>query len=113
MKSGGGVIDRPAVAKPGVDRRTGTLKKRPPVYRVILHNDNFNRREYVVQVLMKVVDGLTLDEAVNAMQEAHINGLALVTCCAQEMAETYCQSLRNNGLTATMEPDNGPMGPGS
>jgi len=110
MKMGGGVIDKPAIAKPGTDRRTGTIKKRPPVYRVILHNDNHNRREYVVQVLLKVVDGLTVDDAVNVMQEAHMNGLALVTCCAQELAETYCQGLRNNGLTVTMEPDSGPFG---
>ena len=27
--------------------------KRPPEYRVLLHNDDFNRREYVVQVLLK------------------------------------------------------------
>jgi len=113
MKSGGGVMDKPTVAKPGVDRKSGTVKKRPPVYRVILHNDSFNKREYVVQVLLKVVDGLTVDDAVNVMQEAHVNGLALVTCCAQETAESYCQALRNNGLTVTMEPDCGPFGPSS
>eukprot|EP00959_Pyramimonas_sp_CCMP1952_P303772 6357198-Pyramimonas_sp.AAC.1 len=28
--------------------------KKPPQYRVLLHNDNFNKREYVVQVLLKV-----------------------------------------------------------
>lgn len=65
------------------------------MYRVMLHNDTFNRyagihrdvqyaalqygchgekrltvcrREYVVRVLMKVVDGLTVDDAVNVMQ---------------------------------------------
>lgn len=43
-------------------------------------------------------------------QEAHISGVALVTACAQENAERYCQGLRNNGLTATMEPDGGPAG---
>ena len=34
----------------------------------MLHNDNFNRREYVVQVLMKVIPGMTVDDAVNVMQ---------------------------------------------
>ena len=28
----------------------------------MLHNDSFNRREYVVQVLLKVVDGYTVGE---------------------------------------------------
>ena len=45
-----------------------TKKKKPPIYRVMLHNDSFNRREYVVSVLLKVVDGLAMDEAVNVMQ---------------------------------------------
>lgn len=44
------------------------------------------RREYVVQVLMKVVEGTTVDDAVNIMQEAHVNGLALVAQCAQVRA---------------------------
>jgi len=37
----------------------------------------------VVQVLMKVVDGTTVDDAVNIMQEAHLTGVALVAQCAQ------------------------------
>lgn len=35
---------------------------------MLLHNDNFNRREYVVQVLLKIINGLTVDDAVNVMQ---------------------------------------------
>ncbi len=42
------------------------------------------------------------------LQEAHINGLALVTMCAQEVAERYVESLRLNGLISTLEP----AGPG-
>lgn len=103
-------MDRPTIAKPGSDRKRGVSKRRPPFYRVLLHNDNYNKREYVVQVLLKIVEGLTVDDAVNVMQEAHISGLALVTACAQENAERYCQGLRNNGLTATVEPDGGPAG---
>lgn len=34
----------------------------------MLHNDNYNRREYVVKVLLKTVDGLTVDDAVVVMQ---------------------------------------------
>jgi ATP-dependent Clp protease adaptor protein ClpS len=37
--------------------------------------------------------------------EAHTNGLALVTTCAQEPAEFYCETLKGQGLTSTIEPD--------
>lgn len=44
------------------------MKRKPPIYKVLLHNDNFNRREYVVKVLLKIVEGMTVDDAVNVMQ---------------------------------------------
>lgn len=53
---------------------------------------------------MKVVEGYTVDEAVNVMQEAHIYGFALVTQCGMEDAERYCEGMRSGGLIATMEP---------
>lgn len=55
----------------------------------------------MVQVLLKVVDGTTVDDAVNIMQEAHINGLAMVTQCSQVWAGTLPQrSWRREGLSA-------------
>jgi ATP-dependent Clp protease adapter protein ClpS len=48
--------------------RTESSKKKPPIYKVMLHNDNYNRREYVVKILLKTVEGLTVDDAVNVMQ---------------------------------------------
>lgn len=98
-------MDKPTTSDPEIVKQKSVSTRRPPIYRVLLHNDNFNKREYVVRVLLKIVDGLTVDDAVNVMQEAHVNGLALVIACSQENAERYCQGLRNNGLTATMEPD--------
>lgn len=78
-----------------------------PPYRVMLHNDNYNKREYVVQVLMKVIPGMTVDNAVNIMQEAHYNGLAVVIICAQVDAEEHCMQLRGNGLLSSIEPASG------
>ena len=40
----------------------------PPNFRVLLHNDTVNRSDYVVRVLVKVVDGLTEDTASGIMQ---------------------------------------------
>eukprot|EP00963_Diacronema_lutheri_P010155 scaffold968_cov389-Pavlova_lutheri.AAC.2 len=108
LGSGGGVLDRPAPVLPGkdVDRDLdkNRQKKKPPLYRVMLHNDNVNRREYVVQVLMKTVPGMTVDTAVNIMQEAHVNGIACVITTSQQEAEDICEAMRGNGLIASIEP---------
>ncbi|MGK7877453.1 MAG: ATP-dependent Clp protease adapter ClpS [Xenococcaceae cyanobacterium] len=84
---------------------TSTVRKPAPRYRVLLHNDDFNSMEYVVQTLMKTVAGMTQPQAVNIMMEAHTNGIALVITCALEHAEFYCETLKNHGLTSTIEPD--------
>ena len=87
-----------------IEKRS-TARKHAPRYRVLLHNDDFNSMEYVVQVLISTVASLTQPQAVNIMMEAHISGLALVITCAQEHAEFYCETLQTHGLTSTMEPD--------
>ena len=86
-------------------RSTSTVRKPAPRYKVLLHNDDFNSMEHVVQSLMKTVSSLTMPQAVSIMMEAHSNGIALVITCAQEHAEFYCEGLKNYGLTSTIEPD--------
>ncbi|KAF7808913.1 ATP-dependent Clp protease adapter protein CLPS1, chloroplastic-like [Senna tora] len=107
----GGVLEKPVIEKgtPGRESEFDLRKSRKtaPPYRVILHNDDFNKREYVVQVLMKVIPGMTLDNAVNIMQEAHCNGLSVVIICAQADAEEHCMRLRGNGLLSSIEPASG------
>jgi len=61
--------------------------------------------EYVVHVLMTTVPNLSQPQAVSIMMEAHTSGMALVISCAQEHAEFYCETLKNHGLTSTIEPD--------
>ena len=56
------------LTKPFVHCRKSTIKQRPRSYRVMLHNDDFNRREYVVKVLLKVLDNFTMEDAINCMQ---------------------------------------------
>ena len=85
--------------------KSSTVRKLAPRYRVLLHNDDFNSMEYVVQVLMTTVPSLTPAQAVDIMMEAHTNGLALVITCALEHAEFYCETLKSHGLSSTIEPD--------
>lgn len=67
-------------------------------------NDNYNGREYVVKVLLKTIEGFSVDDAVSVMSEAHEEGVAMVLACPQDEAEQYCESLRMNGLSSSIEP---------
>ena len=102
---GGGsdVLDKPTML-PGLTPKKNRQKKRPPMYKVLLHNDDYNKREYVVQVLLKHVEGFTVEEALNVMREAHLYGIALVIECSQDKAETTCEAMRLCGLISTIEP---------
>ena len=86
-------------------QKPSTTRKLAPRYRVLLHNDDFNSMEYVVQVLMTTVPNVNQPQAVSIMMEAHHNGLALVITCALEHAEFYCETLKSHGLSSTIEPD--------
>ena len=87
-----------------IEKRS-TSRKLAPRYRVLLHNDQFNSMEYVVQVLLTTVPSLTQPQAVSIMMEAHTSGVALVITCALEHAEFYSETLKENGLTSTIEPE--------
>ncbi|MGB0560669.1 MAG: ATP-dependent Clp protease adapter ClpS [Spirulinaceae cyanobacterium] len=94
------VLERPTLTP-----ERSTTRKPAPRYRVLLHNDDFNPMEHVVQALMHTVPSLTQPQAVNIMMEAHNSGVALVITCALEPAEFYCETLKGHGLTSTIEPD--------
>ncbi|CAN1209281.1 ATP-dependent Clp protease adapter ClpS [Tumidithrix helvetica PCC 7403] len=86
-----------------IERRV-TTPKIAPRYRVLLHNDDYNSMEHVVQTLVQVVN-LSQPQAVDIMMEAHTNGCALVITCVQEHAEFYCEGLKSKGLISTIEPE--------
>lgn len=85
--------------------KKSTVRKPAPMYRVLLHNDPVNTMEHVVQSLLEVVPSLSQPQAINIMMEAHNSGIGLVTTCALEPAEFYCEALKGKGLTSTIEPD--------
>jgi ATP-dependent Clp protease adaptor protein ClpS len=86
-------------------QKPSTTRKIAPRYRVLLHNDDYNSMEYVVQTLITTVPSLSQPQAVSIMMEAHSNGIALVITCAQEHAEFYCETLKAKGLSSSIEPD--------
>ena len=69
--------------------RTKTKPKtaRPPLYKVILLNDDYTPREFVVLVL-KAVFRMSEDQAYRVMMTAHKLGSCVVVVCAKDIAET-------------------------
>lgn len=76
------------------DRRggTGTLLKpehrtqKPPLYKVLLHNDDFTPRHFVVEVLRRFF-GKSETSAIQIMMTAHTNGHSVVGVYSHEVAE--------------------------
>ena len=61
--------------------------ERPRLYKVILLNDDYTPRDFVVAVL-KAVFRMTLDEAHGVMLTAHRRGACVVAVFTREVAET-------------------------
>jgi ATP-dependent Clp protease adaptor protein ClpS len=59
----------------------------PPLYRVLIHNDDYTSKAFVVEVLMKVFNK-SMDEAVRIMWHTHENGTGLCGIYPFEVAET-------------------------
>lgn len=82
----------------------------PPLYKVLLHNDDFTTKEFVVTVLVSVFNK-SLDEATKLMWSVHRNGLGVAGVYPFEVAETKIGIVRataeENGfpLKMTMEPE--------
>ncbi len=61
--------------------------KRPPLYKVLLLNDDFTPMEFVVHVLERFF-GMTHAQAFELMLTVHKKGVAVVGVFAFEIAET-------------------------
>ncbi len=61
--------------------------KRPSMYRVMIHNDAYTPREFVVLVLQTIFHK-SEDESKKIMLEAHTKGLATVGIYTHEIATT-------------------------
>ncbi|MFD1747102.1 ATP-dependent Clp protease adapter ClpS [Rhizobium helianthi] len=61
--------------------------ERPRLYKVLLHNDDYTPREFVVLVL-KVVFRMGADASQRVMMTAHRMGSCVVVVCTKDVAET-------------------------
>ena len=67
--------------------KTETKVKRPRLHKVLLFNDDYTPRDFVVEVL-KAVFRLNESQALNVMLTAHKKGVCVVAVFAQDIAET-------------------------
>ena len=71
----------------GVLTRTRTRTQRPPLYKVMLLNDDYTPMDFVVHVLERFF-GINRQQAVDIMLTVHRKGLAVVGVFSFEIAET-------------------------
>ena len=90
--------------------KTQTKVKRPPLFKVILLNDDYTPREFVVRVL-KAEFRMSEDQAHRVMITAHTKGSCVVAMFIKEVAETKAtratEAARSKGypLLFTTEPE--------
>jgi ATP-dependent Clp protease adaptor protein ClpS len=71
----------------GTKTRSKLKVARPPLYKVMLLNDDFTPRDFVVMVL-KAEFRMTEDEALKVMITAHTKGKCVVAVFTREVAES-------------------------
>lgn len=91
-----------------VNARTERDIKEPPMYKVLLHNDDYTTMEFVVSVLVSVFHK-SIEQATHIMMRVHRHGIGLCGVFTHEVAETKVETVtrlaRENGhpLKCTME----------
>ncbi|MCS6914463.1 MAG: ATP-dependent Clp protease adapter ClpS [Myxococcales bacterium] len=98
------------------ERDTGVItqsKKRlkpPPLYKVLLHNDDYTTREFVVMILQAVFNK-SETEATQIMLHVHHNGVGVAGIYPYEIAETKAEKTMSWArkyefpLRCTLEPE--------
>jgi ATP-dependent Clp protease adaptor protein ClpS len=85
------------VVKPRTKPDTQT--ERPPLYKVILLNDDFTPREFVVGVL-KAVFRMNKERAYHVMLTAHQRGVCVIAVYARDVAETKAKEATELGRSS-------------
>ncbi len=81
---------------------------KPPMYKVILHNDDYTPMDFVVEILMKIFHK-SEQEAHEIMWTVHTKGKGVCGVYVKEIAQTKVHQVRINArsngfpLLATME----------
>jgi len=89
--------------------------KRPPLYRVVLLNDDYTPMEFVVDILNSIF-GMSGEKAVQVMLQVHEKGAGVCGVFTREIAETKVEQVMalsvqsQHPLQCMMEPDEDEQG---
>ncbi len=76
--------------------KTRTKTARPPLWKVILLNDDFTPREFVV-VVLKAVFRMNAERAYHVMMTAHRRGACVIAVYTRDVAETKAKEATELG----------------
>lgn len=80
-------------------------KTRPlPLFKLLLHNDDFNTMEDVIQAIVMLTP-LSPKDAARRMLEAHFHDVALLLTTHRERGELYVDQFASLQITTTLEPE--------
>ena len=76
------------------DVSTRSKNDLPPMYKVILHNDNYTSMEFVVEILVTIF-GNSLEKATQIMLNVHNKGKGICGIYPRQIAETKVETVHN------------------
>ncbi|HEU0055028.1 MAG TPA: ATP-dependent Clp protease adaptor ClpS [Longimicrobium sp.] len=107
-------VTRAREAEPGREEdlavRERTRTRRPPMYRVLLHNDDYTSMDFVIDVLVRYFEK-TATEATRIMLLVHHAGVGVAGIYTRDEAETRVERVvtaakaEGYPLLLTTEPD--------
>jgi ATP-dependent Clp protease adaptor protein ClpS len=74
--------------------QTRVEEKEPPMYQVLLHNDDYTTMNFVVELLMSVFNK-SIQEATQIMLNIHRSGIGVCGIYTFEIAETKVETVHH------------------
>jgi len=97
--NGAAMADRDNQRQGGVLEKTRDLTKRPELYRVLLHNDDYTSMEFVLDIL-ETIFSKSPAEAHRIMMHVHSAGIGVAGVYTHELAETRVANVHDQAKQA-------------